>query len=169
MNDDSTRGRPTARNQNELHETLDTLTFEVALLFFRMRAAAKQYLGRGEHSSGHRSVLKSLGSKGPQTVPEMARFRSVSRQHVQKLVDGLKADGLVAAKPNPAHRRSGLIALTRRGENYLARLGEREKELWDFLGEDLSADDIRVATDVVRVLRDQFESEEWERLAAPDG
>ena len=76
-------------------ETLDTFTREVALLFFRMRQAATEYLGQGQHSSGRRSILKSLGELGPQTVPEMARARSVSRQHIQRIVDELKSDGLV--------------------------------------------------------------------------
>lgn len=152
----------------DLDEALDTLTFEVALLFFRMRTAATQYLGRGEHSSGHRSILKSLDAHGPQTVPEMARLRSVSRQHVQKLVDGLKADGLVEATPNPAHRRSVLIALTPEGVEFVNDLAKREKALWRFLGRDLSAAGVKDATEVVRTLRHRFESEEWAQEACSE-
>lgn len=154
---------PAARDG--LHRALDAFTLETALLFFRMRVAAKDYLGRGEHSSGHRSLLKSLGAEGPRTVPDMAAARAVSRQHVQKLVDGLKADGLVAAIANPAHRRSVLIALTRRGAAYLREMEEREEALWRFLGRGLSRARVEEATDLMRLLRRRFESEGWERAA----
>lgn len=168
MSDAIIREPLTARDRSDLHEALDTFTIEVALLFFRMRVAANQYLGRGAHSSGHRSVLKSLGANGPQTVPQMARVRSVSRQHVQKLVDGLKADGLVVAIPNPDHGRSLLIALTSPGGEYLAELGEREEDLWDFLGRGLTAEEVSGATDLVHTLRERFETPEWEDLARPE-
>lgn len=98
------------------------------------------------------------------TVSAMARLRSVSRQHVQMLVDGLRADGLVAAIPKPTHKRSVLIALTRRGEDYLRDLNRREEELWQFLGQDLSPDRIDSATQLVRTLRGRFESDEWGEL-----
>lgn len=163
MSDDIIREPLEAVVRDGLHEALDGLTLETALLFFRMRHAATQYLGRGEHSSGHRSILKSLGAEGPLTVPDMAGARAVSRQHVQKLVDGLKADGLVTAIPNPAHKRSLLIALTRRGAAWLAELGEREEALWRFLGRGLSRQSVEEASELIRVLRGRFESEEWVR------
>ncbi len=70
--------KPTAarRSANETYRAVDRFTFEVALLFFRMRTAATQYLGQGRHSTGRRSILKNL-AEGPQTVPAMARRRSV--------------------------------------------------------------------------------------------
>lgn len=161
MSEEIIRGPLEVGRGKQLDESLDSFTFEVALLFFRMRTAATQYLGRGEHSSGHRSILKRLGAEGPQTVPAMARVRSVSRQHVQKLVDGLKADGLVAAMPNPKHKRSVLIALTRLGESYLQELRKRETELWQFLGRDLEPERVDDATEVARTLRERFESSAW--------
>jgi len=164
MIEEMVRERSEAGSEDGIHEALDRFTFEVALLFFRMRVAATQYLGRGEHSSGHRSIMKSLGAEGPQTVPAMAGLRSVSRQHVQKLVDGLKADGFVEAVPNPAHKRSVLIDLTRLGEDYLGQLGKREEELWRFLGKGLSPEGVGEATKLVRLLRSRFESTDWEKL-----
>jgi DNA-binding MarR family transcriptional regulator len=154
-----------ASEKSAAHRVVDEFTFEVALLFFRMRRAATQYLGQGRHATGRRSVLKSLGEQGPQTVPEMARVRSTSRQHVQKLVDVLGADGLVEKTPNPAHKRSMLIALTRRGEEFLATMDAREARLMEYLGRGIPLRELQTATDVVRELRERFESPEWERLA----
>lgn len=145
-------------------ETMDAFTYEVALLFFRMRHAATQYLGQGRHSSGRRSIVKSLGKEGPQTVPQMARARTVSRQHVQKIVNELRSEDLVRAVPNPAHQRSKLIALTRRGEALLAAMDEREAELMGFLARGLRLRQVQDATEVVRHVRVCLESAAWERL-----
>jgi len=142
-------------------ETLDTFTREVALLFFRMRQAATEYLGQGRHSSGRRSILKSLGELGPQTVPQMARSRSVSRQHIQKIVNELRDDGLVRPTPNPAHRRSKLIELSPAGRRMLESMDEREEALMAFLGEGLVLEDVRKATEIVRHVRGRLEDPEW--------
>ncbi len=144
-------------------EALDTFTFEVALLFFRMRHAATQYLGQGDHSSGRRSLIKSLGAEGPQTVPQMAGTRTVSRQHIQRIVDELRHDGLVERLPNPAHRRSKLIGLTKKGEALLATMDEREAELMTFLARGLRLEQVRDATEVIRHVRARLESPDWKR------
>lgn len=49
------------------------------------------------------------------SVPDAARARSVSRQLIQQQVDALLDRKLVQREPNPAHKRSSLIALTDRG------------------------------------------------------
>ncbi|UCC81968.1 MAG: MarR family transcriptional regulator [Gemmatimonadota bacterium] len=144
---------------------MDRLTFEAALLFFRMRVAAKQFLGQGELSAGRRSLIKSLGAHGPQTVPQMARVRSVSRQHIQTLVNSLREDGLVHSVENPSHLRSVLIELTPKGRRFLAEMESREVVLRRFLARGIPAENLQVALEVVQALRGKFESEEWDRLA----
>lgn len=156
--------RQSKPHRSPTQEAVDQFTYEAALLYFRMRIAATQHLGQGRQSSGRRSILKSLGEQGPQTVPEMARARSVSRQHVQKLVNGLREDGLVEAVPNPAHRRSVLMSLTKRGTQFLEDLYGREAALFDFLAKGIPLEEIRAATDIVREIRHRLESEAWTRL-----
>jgi DNA-binding MarR family transcriptional regulator len=148
----------------ETAHVMDRLTFETALLFFRMRIAAREFLGQGEQSSGRRSLLKTLREHGPRTVPFMARDRSVSRQHIQKLVDSLRASGLVRSFPNPAHKRSVLIGLTAEGRRFSEEMSRREEVLWRFLSEGIPEEDLHVALGVVRELRGKFASEEWERV-----
>jgi DNA-binding MarR family transcriptional regulator len=146
-------------------DVMDRLTFETALLFFRMRVAAKQFLGQGELSAGRRSLIKSLGAHGPQTVPQMAKVRSVSRQHIQTLANSLREDGLVRSIGNPAHRRSPLIELTPKGRRFLAEMESREVALRRFLARGIPARRLQTALEVIQTLRGKFESEEWDRLA----
>lgn len=155
-------------NKIPTQEVLDTFTYEVALLFFRMRFAATQYLGQGRHSSGRRSILKSLGSLGPQTVPQMARARTVSRQHIQTLVDELLAEDLVQRIPNPAHRRSKLVELSPRGRAQLAAMNEREAELMGFISRGMPVERVRAATEVVQHVRSRLESAEWQELVGEE-
>ena len=150
----------------EAHAVVDEFTYEVALLFFRMKLAATDFLGQGKHSSGRRSILKSLGQEDALTVPEMARSRSVSRQHIQTLVNELDADGLVTTRPNPAHKRSRLVVLTSTGRRFLKEMSAHEKQLLSGLAAGIPLDDFRRATRLVRELKRRLESEEWSRAAA---
>lgn len=155
---------PSKEVERHRHEVLDRLTRELALVFFRLRNAARELLGEGEHSSGRRSVLKSLGEDGAQTVPEMARERAVSRQHVQTLVDGLKASGLVEQVHNPLHKRSKLVRLTPRGRRFLKEMSLREERLMVFLSEGILTEEMEVALQTVSRLRRKLDGEAWRSL-----
>jgi DNA-binding MarR family transcriptional regulator len=62
-----------------------------------------------------RGVLELILLGGPATVPDMARSRGVSRQHIQQQVDALLERGFLERHINPAHKRSSVIALTDKG------------------------------------------------------
>src|SRR5262245_38488077 len=105
-------------------EALEELLHRVPLLYHRLRALTQAVHGEGETSGARRSLLRTLAA-GPATVPKLARERAVARQVVQRLVDGLLADGLVALLDNPDHARSKLVGLTRAGETRLREIVER--------------------------------------------
>ena len=88
---------------------------ETRLLFHALKHWAEVIHAGLELSESMRAVLERLLLGGPATVPEMARARGVSRQHIQQQVDGLLERDLVGSEDNPAHRRSRKIALTDRG------------------------------------------------------
>jgi len=101
-------------------------------------------------TASQRAVLEILQRTGPRTVPDMARTRNVSRQHVQKTVDGLSAQGLVGLQPNPAHKRSPIIALSARGKQLFATIGHREKTILEQLEASLEDADITGAVHVLK-------------------
>lgn len=145
------------------HEAVDKLTMAAALLYFRMRRAAEEMMGEGAQSSGRRSLLKSLAGGGPQTVPQMARVRAVSRQHVQKLINGLLDDGLVELIDNPAHQRSKLVGITAAGKRAADATRDREAEILPELSRGLSLKEIETATRVLEHFKAAFEDERWRR------
>lgn len=75
-----------------------------------------------------RAVMSSLATDGGRTVPDLARERAVSRQHIQSVINDLLELGLVAAMRNPSHRRSPRLALTDEGRRRLRVIEERETQ-----------------------------------------
>jgi DNA-binding MarR family transcriptional regulator len=143
---------------------VDNLMTESALLFFRMKAAAAELIGKGAGSSGRRSILRELARSGPRTVAHMARARPVARQHFQKIANSLGVEGLVEFIPNPVHERSKLVRLTLKGHRFVEALTQREAKLIADLAVDISINDVQTATKVLRELKDKFASGKWKRL-----
>jgi DNA-binding MarR family transcriptional regulator len=108
-----------------------------------------------------RGVMASLAAAGPRTVPELARERAVSRQHIQTLVNELAAASLAEARPNPSHRRSPLIALTGEGQRRLRLAQARKAKLLAGLAPSVSPVELAAAMR----LFDRLEREFAARLA----
>ncbi len=141
---------------------LESVLAETGALFHRLRHEAERIHGHGETSSGRRAILRGLSRLGPQTVPEMARARPVSRQYIQRLVNELTADGLVEAVENPAHKRSSLIQLTGAGQEKLEEMSARERELIDGLRIEVPPAELLQAAATLRQVRVVFESPTWQ-------
>jgi DNA-binding MarR family transcriptional regulator len=139
---------------------------EIPALFHRLRAVAGEVHGQTVSTAGRRGILRSLDCRGPQTVPQMARARTVSRQHIQVLVNGLLKDGLVASEDNPAHRKSPLVRLTTKGKHRLLASQKRESQLLAHAEFRLPAKEIDRAAEALRSLRELLENEEWSAYVA---
>jgi DNA-binding MarR family transcriptional regulator len=154
------RQRPAPAGNPALGEVIE----ETRLLFHRLKRLAEQVHGQGEATAGKRGVLRDLAHRGPRTVPQLARARPVSRQHIQVLVNGLLEEGLVERAENPAHRRSPLVRLTAKGARRVERMEEREAVLLARLRLPVSGDELETSARVLRALRRAFEGTEWKRL-----
>lgn len=143
---------------------LERLMDEVRALFHRLRIAVEEAHGQGSLSGGLRGVLLDLERNGPRTVPQMARKRSVSRQHIQVLANRLVEEGLVEFTRNPSHKRSNLVRLTAKGKGALDAMLDREQSLMKQLAAGLSKKELRNAAATLRAVRELFESAEWRQL-----
>lgn len=132
---------------------LAALCDEASLLHFRMIAVIER-LRPGEHGpSGRRAVLRNLEANGPMTVPELAALRPVSRQAMQVTVGSLCDDGLIAAQPNPTHRRSSFWALTESGLAWLGEARAVEAPLFAAASARFEPEEVARAVEVLRALR----------------
>ncbi|WP_459545477.1 MarR family winged helix-turn-helix transcriptional regulator [Nocardia sp. X0981] len=64
----------------------------------------------------------------PLPVAGIARAMGVTRQSVQRIADLLVDRGLAEYRPNPAHRRAKLVAITEAGQAAIARIRPRHAE-----------------------------------------
>ena len=137
---------------------------EAVVLNFRLQRVAEELHRQGPASAARRGVLRKLSEDGPQSVPQIARHRGVSRQHVQKLVDSLLEEGLVEYAPNPAHRKSDLVRLTSAGVQAVRNNTRREAILVKEFTPEVNAEELETALDVLIRVRKFLESERCEAL-----
>lgn len=143
---------------------------ETTALYHELRSLAAEVHGQGELSAGRRGVLRSLDRLGPQTVPQLARARNVSRQHVQVLMNRLLDEGLAAAEENPAHLRSPLMHLTQKGRHLLTAMQGRERDVLARARVGISIRELEHAAGTLGALRRYLESPEWRHnVAEHDG
>ena len=152
------------REGSPAESPFDSMINETVSLFHRLRVVADQIHHRGEMTGALRSILRSLDKVGEQTVPQMARARAVSRQHVQALVNQLVMERLVELVANPAHKRSPLARLTPLGKKTVDAMNRDEARLLDKAALDVTDKDLRQAAETLRTVRAYFESERWKRL-----
>ena len=137
-----------------MSHSIDELLDQVRLLW-HVTVQAGERLHEGEAVTlGMRAVLEFLEANGPRAVPEIARSRHVTRQHIQVLVNGLLDLRLVSLDDNPAHRRSSLVRLTPVGQKAIARMRKRERHFLDGLELSARPDELRRAAGVLKAVRE---------------
>jgi DNA-binding MarR family transcriptional regulator len=147
-------------------EKMVALTVAVRGVFNRLKSLSDTLHGDMEVTTAMRAVMESLSASGAMTVPQIAKLKGVTRQHIQLLADALVAAGLAAVKENPAHRRSSLIALTEKGKRTFAKMEAREGPVIEELAGEFDAQALERATSVLNQLAARLD----ERLGgAEDG
>ena len=101
-----------------------------------------------------RAVLESLADEDEQTVPQIARTKGVSRQHIQVIVDALTKGAFVVLRDNPAHKRSALVALTNRGQSTFKEIRRREQAILEKLAADLPLNSLETTLKTLVVFKD---------------
>jgi len=93
-------------------------------------------------------------------VPQIARRMGLTRQSVHATVKHLIAAGLIERVPNPDHRRSALVRLTRPGQGkYLAM--ERRQAPWiNQLAATASPAALRAAREALERISERLERED---------
>jgi DNA-binding MarR family transcriptional regulator len=96
----------------------------------------------------------------PQPVAWLARDLGANRQNVQRIVNDLHREGLVAFGPNPHHRRAQLVVLTDKGRRTFDAAMRLQAPWINGLAERLQAEDIAAFRRVIAALREKLEGED---------
>lgn len=141
-----------------------TVFWRTRRLFQRLGTEFQPVPGGAELSGAQRAVLEFLDRGGMQTVPEIARQRSVSRQHIQVSVNALLTAGWVEDLPNPAHRRSALIAITAAGRERLRAAQAIETQIATAIGEHFDATALIATAHMLDELEKFFDTPTWRKI-----
>jgi DNA-binding MarR family transcriptional regulator len=133
---------------------IEALLNEVRLLYHRIVQVGEQLHVDEPASLGMRAVLEYLLGNGPTTVPDIARSRSVTRQHIQILVNDLLEQDLVVLESNPLHKRSSFVTLTRDGERAIQRMRKRESQLYEATKFGVKRNELNTAANTLKHVRD---------------
>lgn len=122
-----------------------------------LAASVKTGLQRTGITLGLRAVMEIVDASGPQTVPAIGRVLEIRRQPVQRVVTDAVERGLLQLIPNPAHRRSNLVALTDAGRDAFSQIRAREQSVLQPIAERLTDEEIGTCVRVLHELMTAFQ------------
>lgn len=94
----------------------------------------------------------SVFSADPLTVPQAARRLGITRQGLQRVVNELVPEGLLAAAENAGHLTSPFFVLTELGKGVLAQITERATRIHERLAGHVSAGDLETTRRTLNAL-----------------
>jgi DNA-binding MarR family transcriptional regulator len=144
--------------------SLYRLILETRKLFHVLAQASSELNRESGISVSMRAVMESLYPDAELTVPEIARQKKVTRQHIQQIVNELSKAGLAESFDNPAHKRSLLIKLTPGGVAQFGSILKREQQLFKALSDEFDDQQLAQTADGLQSVRDYFSSEACQAL-----
>lgn len=144
------------RDRTPEGQVMEEAIAAIPATYFLLRAAGTKIGAVTPSGRGYWGLLRSLHREGPQTIPQLARSRPVSRQHIQKLASEMLAEGVIEAIENPAHKRSKLLRLTPKGEANFRALNEQIARSAEQLAEGMNLAELKVTLKVLTQLCDKL-------------
>lgn len=141
---------------------LTDLVLDLFRLNSRMLSAGDRLVADLGLTSARWQILGAIvqDADRPRPVAWLARDLGANRQNVQRIVNDLHADGLVAFRSNPHHRRAHLVVLTDRGRAAYAAAMDRQAPWANRLAQGLAVKDIETVHRVVKALRGKLEADD---------
>ena len=142
----------------EAGEAVTALILDVFRLNGRLVLAGDRLVSELGLTSARWQILGAISyAERPESVAWHARNMGVHRQGVQRIVNELSREGIVAFEPNPNHKRAHLIVLTAKGKKLYDAAIARQVPWVNALSEGLSPSDISTAQLVIDCLKTRLE------------
>jgi DNA-binding MarR family transcriptional regulator len=139
-------------------EALTNVMLDLFRLSSLLLTAGDRLVARLGLTSARWQILGAIAyAERPQPVAWLARDLGANRQNVQRIVNDLREEGLVAFEVNPHHRRAHLVVLTDKGRRSFAAAMELQAPWVNGLSDGLSVKDIEAVYRVVTTLRKKLE------------
>lgn len=105
-----------------------------------------------------------VAAERPEPVAWLARNMGANRQNVQRIINDLHEQGLVAFETNPHHRRAQLVVLTDKGRRTFDDAMRLQAPWINALADGLALKDVQTFQRMVIAVRQKLESNENERV-----
>jgi DNA-binding MarR family transcriptional regulator len=139
-------------------EALTNVMLDLFRLSSLLLTAGDRLVARLGLTSARWQILGAIAyGERPQPVAWLARDLGANRQNVQRIVNDLREEGLVAFEVNPHHRRAHLVVLTDKGRRSFAAAMELQAPWINGLSDGLSVKDIEAVHRVITTLRKKLE------------
>src|SRR5579859_974488 len=143
---------------NRSSDALTALILEVFRVNGGLLLAGDRLVADLGLTSARWQVLGAIAlSPAAEPVARLARSMGLHRQGVQRIVNELEAEGIVALDDNPHHRRARLVRLTKKGEALYREADRRQKPWAKDLAKGLDAKAIVAAHRLLQSLRERIE------------
>jgi DNA-binding MarR family transcriptional regulator len=137
---------------------LTELVLDLFRLNSRLLAAGDRLVARLGLTSARWQVLGAIvDADRPQPVAWLARDLGAYRQNVQRIINELHKEGLVAFEANPHHRRAHLVVLTEKGKRAFEAAMNLQAPWVNGLSDGLSVKDIQTVHRVITAVRQKLE------------
>jgi DNA-binding MarR family transcriptional regulator len=137
---------------------LTDLILDLFRLNNRILSAGDRLVAELGLTSARWQILGTIAAaERPQPVAWLARDMGAHRQNVQRIVNDLANEGLVAFAPNPHHRRAPLVVLTNKGKQAFEAAMQLQAPWVNKLSDGLQVKDIETTHKVMTALRRKLE------------
>jgi DNA-binding MarR family transcriptional regulator len=145
--------KPTAAS-----DALTSLILDLFRLNSLLLTAGDRLVARLGLTSARWQILGAIVyAERPEPVAWLARNLGANRQNVQRIINDLHRDGLVAFKANPHHRRAQLVVLTDKGRQTFDAAMRLQVPWVNSLSDGFLVKDIEAARRVMTALRKRLE------------
>ncbi|MFI5016004.1 MAG: MarR family winged helix-turn-helix transcriptional regulator [Hyphomicrobiales bacterium] len=139
-------------------DALTSLMLDLFRLNSLLLTAGDRLVVRLGLTSARWQILGAIvAGERPQPVAWLARNLGANRQNVQRIINDLHREGLVAFEANPHHRRAQLVVLTNKGKRTFEAAMALQAPWVNSLSDGLLVKDIEIVHRVMAALRKKLE------------
>jgi DNA-binding MarR family transcriptional regulator len=156
---DATTVYAMADNATEGRVAFDTLFTDLVRVETRLyNAVAERLKAETDVGAGHFELLRYLRDHPDARVADVAATFAIGVGTTSKIVDRLEKQGWLERRPNPANRRSSLLALTPEGESVVSRAEPVwQAAIHEILGATVTAKELTALSRTFGALRSDLE------------
>jgi DNA-binding MarR family transcriptional regulator len=157
-----------ADNAVEGHVAFDAVFTDLVRVETRLyNAVAERVRAEAGVGAGHFELLRYVRDHPDARVADLASAFAIGVGTTSKIVDRLEKEGWLERRPNPANRRSSLLALTPAGDAVVSRAEPAwQAAIQEILGGAIASDELAALSLTLGAVRSDLERR---RLGLPAG